>query len=155
MIKSGFMVKIIKHLPLLFFLTINHNLFAQIDSSFLSKGKINEEDYWDKLRLSFYMDSTYNASNDFQYYFNSGLKKIRLNEYNKAIHDFRITLSVLNSTKIQKEDTTIKNLPSPLFYIGICKSQLGEVDSAIYYYKKCIEINKSVIESYNELGGYF
>ncbi|NOU18977.1 MAG: tetratricopeptide repeat protein [Bacteroidales bacterium] len=152
MIKSGFIVKIIKHLLLLFFLTTSNNLFAQIDSSFLSKGKFNEEDYWNKLRVNLYTDSSYNASYDFQYYINSGLKKIRSKEYSQAIIDFRSSLSILNNTKIQQIDTAIKKIPSPNLYIGICKSLINEKDSTVYYYKKCISSNKSAIEANNELG---
>lgn len=142
-------IKCLLVIPVLF---INLKLFGQIDNTIKTNEKFSIEDNWDKLRVSLYLDSSYNASSDFQYYFNSGIKKLKVNDFSHAISDFRTSLSILNSTKIEKKDSTIKSVPSPLLYIGICKLNLNEVDSAIFYYKKCISINKSVDEAYTELG---
>jgi len=121
----------------------------------LSKSKFNEEEYWDKLRVSLYMDSNYNASYDYQFFITSGIKKIQQKEYKQALNDFRRSLSILNNTKIQQTDTLVKKIPSPILLIGYTKSLLGEADSAIYYYRKCIASNISVNEAYDELGSVY
>lgn len=144
-----------KFILFILFLSINVYLFGQIDSTMLSKDKFNEEEYWDKLRVSLYMDSNYNASYDYQFYINSGIKKIHQKEYKQALNDFRRSLSILNNTKIQQTDTLVKKIPSPILLIGYTKSLLGETDSAIYYYRKCISSNISVNEAYNELGSVY
>lgn len=142
------MIKIIKPIFVICITFLNLNSLGQINNSI----KNLDEEYWDNLRIEIYKDSSYNPSSDFQYYFNNGLKLLQKRDYQTASINFRRLLSILKHTKILQTDSSINKIPSPYLYIGICKAQVGEIDSAKYYFNNCIANKVSVIESYNELG---
>jgi tetratricopeptide (TPR) repeat protein len=136
-------------LLLCFVLSFSVQVFSQIERGTIENFKI-APDPFDKSRISYYINSEKLNPYDFEGNYRKGLLNLENELYEEAIINFRLLLLPQSNT-VDRSD----GWAEPYFYIGLCKSNLRELDSAVYYYNLAIDINPAYFEALNERGIIF
>ncbi len=84
---------------------------------------------------------------DFEGFYKRGILNLQNGLFAEAIESFRkLILPVPDIVGATEE------IAEPYYYIGLCKAQMKEYDSAMYYYNKALELMPAYPEAYNERG---
>jgi tetratricopeptide (TPR) repeat protein len=142
-------MKILPSLLLIICTTIPSLVFGQGESNVFTEEQFNEEGFWDKIRISVYLDPRYNPQSDYEFYLFQGIRDMEDGEYEKAVQNFRRAEEI--KTLFKGDNFKTKDYPAPNFLIGACKVILSQPDSAKIYYERAIKNNESLLGAYNEM----
>lgn len=133
-------------LPCFFILYFATSGIGQIDQKLLDDLK-SSPDAFNKSRIDYYINQNQLNPEDYEGYYSRGMMNFENGLYEKAIKDFRHLIFEQPDIVGGEEE-----IPEPYFYIGLCKAQLNEPDSAMYYFNKTLELNPAHADAYNERG---
>lgn len=133
-------------LPGFFFFCTALSAIGQVDQKLLDELK-SSPDAFNKSRIDYYINQNQLNPEDYEGYYSRGMMNFENGLYEKAIKDFRHLIFEQPDIVGGEEE-----IPEPYFYIGLCKAQLGEPDSAMYYFNKTLELNPAHADAYNERG---
>jgi tetratricopeptide (TPR) repeat protein len=129
--------------------------FGQDTLSFFNKFNITDDDFWKRERSAYYLNSTQILNEDKLGFYNRGIENLRNGFYIEAINDFKRSISDRQALDLNWMDLSDNSKIYPWYYIGICKTELGEMDSALIYFKKSLEKDALFFGSYAEIGNLY
>lgn len=135
---------------ILFFVTQVNAQINRPDS--LLKNKLYDTK-WLKSRIDDYNNIPQHDNNDFTVIYNRAHKNMENGNYQSAIEGFRkadFLYKQLNIT--DKPRTATHTFNYPLFYVGVCKELLNEMDSAMVIFTALVTEDPTFYEAFNEMG---
>ena len=137
----------------LLFLSIG--ALAQDALQFSDNFNISDEEFWKRKRLSYYINSTEILTDDKVGFYKRGIENLENDFYEEAISDFKRSVSDEKVIDLNWMNLSDNSKIYPLFYIGICKIEIGEIDSALIYFNKSIEKDSKFALAYSEIGNIY
>lgn len=140
-------------------LAITNSLWSQ-ENPTLNQKVLDQNYFWNKERLSAYLSNKPTDSEDYEGNLKKGLELINRTQFEHAIPLFRKAIAIENSYRPKANATNFGNInlkqnPYPYFYIGICKTNLNQPDSAIFYFQKAFDLDRTFEASLNEIGSIY